>query len=121
MVDLASVCGPVDMSYMVCFPCCNVETNQPPRRIDRSAIGAPTSFQQSNDVFSFFIKRQQHTGHLGASDSHSGVDNEFDSIKSQMKSKGGYVNRAVPTDTTHKLVGADDVKVDVPKDNAKNR
>ncbi|EDV25738.1 uncharacterized protein TRIADDRAFT_55151 [Trichoplax adhaerens] len=79
----------------------------PPRRIDRSAIGAPTSFQ--------------HTGHLGASDSHSGVDNEFDSIKSQMKSKGGYVNRAVPTDTTHKLVGADDVKVDIPKDNAKNR
>lgn len=30
-----------------------------------------------------------------------------------MKSKGGYVNRSVPNETTNKLIGSDDVKVSI--------
>lgn len=65
--------------FWVCFSCCVADQPQPKRRrrIDRTMIGEPTNFI--------------HMTHVGSGD--MGVSlGAVDSVQSQMKSKGGYVN-----------------------------
>uniref|UniRef100_A0A8C9RWL5 CRIB domain-containing protein n=1 Tax=Scleropages formosus TaxID=113540 RepID=A0A8C9RWL5_SCLFO len=66
--------------FWVCFSCCIAEQPQPKRRrrIDRSMIGEPTNFV--------------HTTHVGSGDVTLGFS--VNGVQDQMKSKGGYSNRA---------------------------
>lgn len=68
-----------------CLSCLGAEEPppRPRRRIDKNLIGLPTNFQ--------------HTGHIGSSDYGQA---DLGSVQTQMQSKGGFSEQAVPEQLT---------------------